>query len=37
MASSNLQSKLARSPLLRYGFSVACVAIAMGLALVFRH
>jgi signal transduction histidine kinase len=37
MASSNLQSKLAGSPLLRYGFSVACVAIAMGLALVFRH
>jgi len=25
------------SRLLRYGFSVACVAIAMGLALVFRH
>ena len=37
MASWNLQSKLARSPLLRYGFSVACVAIAMGLELVFRH
>jgi K+-sensing histidine kinase KdpD len=37
MASWNLQSKLARSPLLRYCFSVACVAIAMGLALVFRH
>ena len=28
---------MARSRLLRYGFSVACVAIAMGLALVFRH
>jgi len=25
------------SRLLRYGFSAACVAIAMGLALVFRH
>jgi K+-sensing histidine kinase KdpD len=37
MASWNLQSKLARSPFLRYGFSVACVAIAMGLELVFRH
>jgi K+-sensing histidine kinase KdpD len=35
MASWNLQSKLARSPLLRYGFSVTCVA--MGLELVFRH
>jgi len=37
MASWNLQSKLARSPLLHYGFSVACVAIAMGLALVFQQ
>jgi K+-sensing histidine kinase KdpD len=33
----NLQATMARSRLLRYGFSVACVAIAMGLALVFRH
>lgn len=37
MASWNLQSKLAGSPLLCYGFSVACVAIAMGLELVFWH
>jgi K+-sensing histidine kinase KdpD len=33
----NLQSKIARSRFLRYGFSGACVAFAMGLALVFRH
>jgi K+-sensing histidine kinase KdpD len=37
MAPWNLQSKMVGSRLLRYGFSVACVAIAMGLALVFRH
>jgi K+-sensing histidine kinase KdpD len=37
MAPWSLQSKMARSRLLRHGFSVACVAIAMGLALVFRH
>jgi len=37
MAPWNLQSKMAGSRLLRYGFSVASVAIAMGLALVFRH
>jgi K+-sensing histidine kinase KdpD len=37
MAPWNLQSKMARSRPLRYGFSLACVAIAMGLALVFRH
>jgi K+-sensing histidine kinase KdpD len=37
MAPWNLQSKMARSRPLRYGFSVACVAIAMGLALVFRQ
>jgi K+-sensing histidine kinase KdpD len=37
MAPWNLQATMARSRLLRYGFSVACVAIAMGLALVFRH
>jgi K+-sensing histidine kinase KdpD len=37
MAPWNLQSKMGGSRLLRYGFSAACVAIAMGLALVFRH
>jgi K+-sensing histidine kinase KdpD len=37
MAPWDLQSKMARSRPLRYGFSVACVAIAMGLALVFRQ
>jgi K+-sensing histidine kinase KdpD len=37
MAPWKLQPTMARSRLLRYGFSVACVAIAMGLALVFRH
>jgi len=37
MAPWSLQSKMARSRLLRHGFSVACVAIAMGLALVFQH
>jgi len=37
MAPWNLQSKMAGSRFLRYGFSLACVAIAMGLALVFRH
>src|SRR5579864_7316563 len=37
MAPWNLQSKMGGSRLLRYGFSLACVAIAMGLALVFRH
>src|ERR1700752_7952 len=37
MAPWNLQSKMARSRLPRYGFSVACVAIAMGLALVFQQ
>jgi K+-sensing histidine kinase KdpD len=37
MAPRNLQSKMDGSRLLRYGFSVACVAIAMGLTLVFRH
>jgi K+-sensing histidine kinase KdpD len=37
MAPWNLQSRMARSRLLRYGFSVACVAIAMGLALVFQQ
>jgi K+-sensing histidine kinase KdpD len=37
MAPWNLQSRMARSGLLRYGFSVACVAIALGLALVLRH
>jgi K+-sensing histidine kinase KdpD len=37
MAPWNLQSKMAGSRRLRYGFSVACVAIAMGLSLVFRH
>jgi len=26
-----------RSPILRYGFSIACVAIALGLALPFEH
>jgi hypothetical protein len=26
-----------RLPILRYGFSVACVAIALGLALAFQH
>ena len=37
MAPWNLQSRMARSPLLCYGFSVGCVAIAMGLALVFQQ
>jgi K+-sensing histidine kinase KdpD len=37
MAPWNLQSRMAGSRLLRYGFSVACVAVAMGLALLFRH
>jgi len=37
MAPWNLQSRMGGSRLLRYGFSAACVAIAMGLALVFRH
>jgi len=37
MAPWNLQSKMAGSRFLRYSFSLACVAIAMGLALVFRH
>ena len=37
MTSWNLQSRMANSRALRYGFSVACVALAMGLALVFRH
>ena len=37
MAPWNLQSKMGGSRLLRYGFSAACVATAMGLALVFRH
>src|SRR5260370_27177305 len=33
MALWNVQSQMASSRVLRYGFSVACVAIAMGLAL----
>ena len=37
MAPWNLQKRLASSRALRYGFSVACVAVAMGLALVFQH
>jgi K+-sensing histidine kinase KdpD len=37
MAPWSLQSKIADSRLLRYNFSVACVAIAMGLALVFQQ
>ena len=28
---------MANSPILRYGFSLSCVAIAMALALVFQH
>jgi K+-sensing histidine kinase KdpD len=37
MAPWNLQSKMAGPRILRYGFSLACVAIAMALALVFQH
>jgi signal transduction histidine kinase len=37
MAPWNLQSHMASSRVLRYGFSLACVAIAMALALVFQH
>lgn len=33
----NLQSRMANSWVLRYGFSVACVATAMGLALGFQR
>jgi K+-sensing histidine kinase KdpD len=32
-----LESQIDRSPILRYGFSVVCVAIALGLALAVRH
>jgi len=37
MALWNLQLNMARSRVLRYGFSIACVAIAMGLAFTFRR
>lgn len=37
MAPWNLQSSMASPRFLRYGFSVACVAIAMGLALTFQR
>ena len=33
----NLQSRMASSPILRYGFSVVCVAVALALALVMQH
>src|ERR1700730_11107321 len=31
------ESQRIHSPILRYGFSVACVAIALGVALAFQH
>jgi K+-sensing histidine kinase KdpD len=37
MVTLNLQAHMASSRVLRYGFSLACVAIAMALALVFHH
>ena len=37
MARWNLQSKMASSRFLRYGFSVGCVAAAMGLSLGFQR
>ena len=37
MVTLSLQSHMASSRVLRYGFSLACVAIAMALALVFQH
>jgi signal transduction histidine kinase len=37
MAAWNLQKRMAGSRSLRYGFSVACVAIALALARVFQH
>jgi K+-sensing histidine kinase KdpD len=37
MATWNLQAQMGSSRVLRYGYSLACVAIAMAVALVFRH
>ena len=37
LARWNLESLIHRSPSLRYGVSVVCVAIALGLALTVRH
>lgn len=37
LARWNLTAHRIRSPSLRYGFSIACVAIALGLALPFEH
>jgi signal transduction histidine kinase len=37
VAGWRLQLRISRSPILRYGFSVVCVAIALGVALAFQH
>ena len=37
MARPNLQLQIGRSPVLRYGFAVACFAIALGLALLTQR
>ena len=37
LARWNLQLQRIRSPILRYGFSVACVAIALGVALALQY